>query len=181
MPLGNKMDNMSTEIRKCIMCKNMRTDTDPITLLCNACKSKQEQVKQPGKKFDAKKLRIDLVSIPALMGQALVLTHGALKYGEHNWEKGMNWSRIFGGVLRHLFSWWLGVSTDNDSGLDQIDQVVWGASTLSHYSKFERYQEFDDRFVNQEHKEELQEFIGDMLYKLDDIYNNFENKEKENG
>lgn len=33
---------------------------------------------------------------------AKVLTFGARKYGDHNWRKGMAWSRLVAAALRHL-------------------------------------------------------------------------------
>lgn len=38
-------------------------------------------------------------------GIAEILAHGAAKYGDRNWEAGMNWSRVYAAVLRHLWDW----------------------------------------------------------------------------
>lgn len=35
-----------------------------------------------------------------------VLGFGANKYAPRNWEKGMDWSRPFAAVQRHLTAWW---------------------------------------------------------------------------
>ena len=94
-----------------------------------------ELKEEPGKKFDNGKLRLDLLSIPAMMGTAEILTLGAGKYGDKNWEKGMSYSRVFGALLRHLFKWWMGVDIDPDSGKRHIDHAACNLMFLQHYTK----------------------------------------------
>lgn len=69
-----------------------------------------------GKKDDGGKTRMDLVPPDVIQAMALVLTDGAQRYGERNWEKGMAWSRPYGALLRHILSWWEGEDLDPDSG-----------------------------------------------------------------
>ena len=40
--------------------------------------------------------------------------------GARNWEKGMDWSRVYGALLRHLFSWWRGYDKDPETGLSHL-------------------------------------------------------------
>lgn len=61
-----------------------------------------------GVKFDEGKCRIDLFPGDALIAISWVLTFGAQKYSERNWEKGMKWSRPFGALMRHMWAWWQG-------------------------------------------------------------------------
>ena len=68
--------------------------------------------KTGGVKFDAGKLRLDLVPIEGVRAVADILTGGAKKYGDRNWEKGMDWSRPYVACLRHLFAWWDGEKVD---------------------------------------------------------------------
>jgi hypothetical protein len=75
------------------------------------------------KKFDNEKIRMDLLPVRALTGIAEVLTHGAKKYGDRNWENGLKWSRVFGATLRHLFAWWGGEDIDKESGLHHLKHV----------------------------------------------------------
>lgn len=63
-----------------------------------------------GVKFDQGKVRIELVAPELLFAVAHVLTFGAKKYGERNWEHGMKWSRVFGAMMRHLWEWWAGAA-----------------------------------------------------------------------
>ena len=62
-----------------------------------------------GRKDDSDKVRIDLFPGEALFAISKVLTYGAKKYAEdRNWEKGINYSRIFAAIMRHLWAWWQG-------------------------------------------------------------------------
>lgn len=73
-----------------------------------------------GIKHDQHKPRTDLLPFDALLGVADVLRYGHEKYaktgGERNWEKGMDWGRLLGAALRHLFAWARGEDTDQESG-----------------------------------------------------------------
>lgn len=73
-----------------------------------------------GVKFDKGKTRYDLFPPEAIDAVSQVLTFGASKYGDRNWEKGMDWGRVFGALLRHLFSWWGGSSKDPETGLSHL-------------------------------------------------------------
>lgn len=73
-----------------------------------------------GVKYDAGKLRLDLVPVEGIRAVADILTGGAKKYGDRNWEKGMDWSRPYGACLRHLFAWWDGEKADPDSGRSHL-------------------------------------------------------------
>lgn len=45
-----------------------------------------------------------------------VLDYGALKYGDRNWEQGMNWSRCFSACMRHMWAYWKGEDIDPETG-----------------------------------------------------------------
>ena len=68
-------------------------------------------------KQDAGKPRIDLVPHELVQGAADVLTFGAGKYGPRNWERGMDWGRVFGALQRHLWAFWAGEDRDPETGL----------------------------------------------------------------
>ncbi len=70
-----------------------------------------------GWKDDGGKVRMDLVPPEAVFALATVLTFGAQKYGERNWEKGMGWGRVFAAAMRHLWAWWGGKGPTNTSFL----------------------------------------------------------------
>lgn len=94
----------------------------------------KEQKVEPGTKSDAEKCRMDLLPPIFLEGTAWVLTRGAEKYGDRNWEKGMSWSRCFGALMRHLWAWWgsklIGNVFQSDKPLGTDPE--WGYSHLWH-------------------------------------------------
>jgi len=61
-----------------------------------------------GWKNDAGKVRLELVPPELLFAVGQVLTFGANKYADRNWEKGLSWGRVFGALMRHLWAWWGG-------------------------------------------------------------------------
>lgn len=78
-----------------------------------------------GVKADAGKIRFDLLPPEPVRGVAEVLTYGARKYADRNWEKGMDWSRPFGATIRHLWAWWEGEDRDPETGYSHL----WHAAT----------------------------------------------------
>lgn len=76
--------------------------------------------KQEGVKHDQHKIRWDLVPYDAVNEIAKVLTFGAAKYEARNWEKGMNWSRAFGALQRHLTRWFHGQDKDKETQLTHL-------------------------------------------------------------
>ncbi len=49
-----------------------------------------------------------------------VLLVGADKYGPRNWEGGMEWSRYFSALQRHMSAWWLGEKSDPETGMSHL-------------------------------------------------------------
>ncbi len=69
-----------------------------------------------GIRLDDGKPRMDLLPGDALLSVADVFTEGAKKYSDRNWEKGMAWHKLFSPIERHLWKWWQGEETDEESG-----------------------------------------------------------------
>ena len=61
-----------------------------------------------GRKDDSEKARYDLIPAEFIESVAVILTFGAQKYGDRNWEHGMNWGRVFAALMRHMWAWWGG-------------------------------------------------------------------------
>lgn len=93
-----------------------------------------EQKDEPGKRFDAGKLRYDLVPPDGLEEVVAVYTNGAEKYAARNWEKGMSWGRVFGSMMRHSWKFWRGEDVDKESGRHHMAHAAWNAITLLVYS-----------------------------------------------
>lgn len=84
------------------------------------------------KKYDNDKVRMDLVPLDTVENMAKVLTMGAEKYGENNWQELPKfWSRYKAALLRHLAAIDKGELIDQESGLPHIDHVLCNAMFLS--------------------------------------------------
>lgn len=70
--------------------------------------AKRQKPAAEGRKDDTDKDRLELIPPEVPFALARVLTFGAKKYEDRNWEKGMKWGRVFGATLRHLWAWWGG-------------------------------------------------------------------------
>lgn len=86
-----------------------------------------------GKKFDQGKPRISLLSSDAIVEVAKVATMGAQKYDDHNWRKGMKWSRLLDAAERHLLKYNKGERVDEESGLSHLAHVAWNLMALIEY------------------------------------------------
>lgn len=82
------------------------------------------------RKDDSEKPRLDLIPPEALTAMGIVLSHGAAKYGDRNWERGLDRGRIVAALLRHLTAWMQGEDTDPDSGLPHSAHVLTNAAFL---------------------------------------------------
>lgn len=77
-----------------------------------------------GVKYDDGKTRLDLLPTNALWEVASVFTKGAKKYGDRNWEKGIDYSRLFAAAMRHLFKWWGGDMYDDELETHHVANAV---------------------------------------------------------
>lgn len=77
-----------------------------------------------GVKHDTGKLRYDLVPPESLDSVVKVLTFGAEKYGDRNWEDGLSYGRLFAACMRHLWAWWRGESQDAESNLPHLSHAA---------------------------------------------------------
>lgn len=98
------------------------------------------------KHFDGGKSRVDLIPCDALMSVGEVFAYGAEKYGEHNWENGLPWGKLFGSTLRHLFKWATGEDRDDESGLPHLSHAATDVLMLLAYWVRNRI-DLDDRWV----------------------------------
>jgi len=100
-----------------------------------------------GKKSDDGKLRMDLITPEALEELAKVLGYGAKKYGDWNWSKGINYSRVTAAVLRHINSWRKLEDNDPETGLNHLSHAFCGLMFLITYISRGMPEEFDDRIA----------------------------------
>ena len=97
-----------------------------------------------GVKYDTGKARYDLLPAVPLQQLVDIYTFGAGKYADHNWRKGLAWSRVFGALMRHLWAFWRGEDNDPESGLPHLAHAAWGCFTLLEYSNI--HGNLDDRY-----------------------------------
>lgn len=86
-----------------------------------------------GVKLDAGKTRFDLLPPDALQAVAQVYTFGAEKYAPRNWEKGMDWGRVYAAGQRHMNSFWGGETHDPETGYLHTAHAGFAALTLTAY------------------------------------------------
>lgn len=99
-----------------------------------------------GIKHDSDKLRYDLVPPEAMADFVRVLTYGAKKYADRNWEKGIHYSRVYAALQRHLHAFWAGEDTDPESGLPHLAHAACCVMFLATYAA-RQMKGFDDRPV----------------------------------
>ena len=96
-----------------------------------------------GLRYNKGKLRYDLLHTKALEGITKVMTKGAEKYSERNWELGMAWSDIIKSLERHFIAFKNGEDFDPETGELHIDHLQCNAHFLSAY--YHIYPQGDDR------------------------------------
>ena len=105
---------------------------------CDTCKSSPTtESGVVGMKFDQDKVRMELLSVPAMMGTARVLTFGAKKYADRNWENGIEYSRVYGALLRHMTAWWDGEDLDPETGLSHLHHASCCIMFLQQFVEFD--------------------------------------------
>jgi hypothetical protein len=87
-----------------------------------------------GQKNDAGKPRMDLIPPEMMFAIATILTYGAENkpYGPRNWERGMDWGRVFAACMRHMWAWWGGKAPTTKSFLFGDLDIESGYSHLWH-------------------------------------------------
>ncbi|MGI0014163.1 MAG: dATP/dGTP diphosphohydrolase domain-containing protein, partial [Nitrososphaera sp.] len=137
------LDWMVTDHMRCIECGSGLTVWTPEKSMTIKDQAPQTlDVLVTGVKHDADKLRYDL--LPSSLEEVVyVYTHGAKKYTDRNWEKGLKWSRVFAAMMRHAWDWWWSKHQRHESNMHHLGSVVWCALALMEYEK--THPELDDR------------------------------------
>lgn len=126
----------------CTKCKGIITFTIPaakqqltnetvedISRACTRSKTKYAAIlgmlnQAQGTKHDENKPRYDLLPPHALAEVVKVLTHGADKYGEYNWAKGIKFSRLYAATQRHLQAWQSLEDNDPETGINHLAHAM---------------------------------------------------------
>lgn len=96
-----------------------------------------------GLRFNSGKPRFDLVQPWAHEQMVNVLTVGAIKYHDRNWENGMAWSNVIASLKRHLNAIEKGEDYDEETGELHAAHIACNAHFLTAYYKI--YPQGDDR------------------------------------
>lgn len=80
---------------------------------------------EKGIKYDNSKLRWDLLPIGEIEKIVDILTFGANKYSDNNWQHVDNATeRYYAALLRHLTAWRKGEKIDPESGREHLSHVA---------------------------------------------------------
>lgn len=82
--------------------------------------------------------RFDLIPIKPLRRLAKKYADGADLYGEFNWIKGQDYSRVYASMYRHLLQWREGQKDE-----DHLAALAWGAFALMQFEEQDR-KDLDD-------------------------------------
>jgi hypothetical protein len=82
--------------------------------------TREKLLEEGGHKDDTGKIRLELVPPELLLAVGDILTFGAEKYADRNWEAGMSWGRVFGALMRHMWAWWAGEKMDQETGRSHL-------------------------------------------------------------
>lgn len=108
----------------------------PLNLPPATSTPKQEvDLASEGTKYDSGKLPWELYAWDAAEGTVDILAYGAQKYARRNWELGMDWSRVYGALMRHMVAWWQGEDNDPETGKSHLDHAAACIMFLQAYSK----------------------------------------------
>lgn len=82
-------------------------------------------MEERGIKFDNDKLRWDLLPIETIEETVKILTFGARKYSDNNWQKVENGKeRYYAALLRHIVSYRKGELVDPESGNSHLSHAM---------------------------------------------------------
>lgn len=81
-------------------------------------------------KFDAAKLRYDLIPVSSTKALAEVFTYGAKKYKPYNYLECKDKSQFTAALMRHIEAWRGGEETDSESGLLHLAHALTNISIL---------------------------------------------------
>lgn len=98
-----------------------------------------------GRKFDAGKPRMSLLSSQFLLGMGQVMQFGEKKYDKHNWRNGIEVGRLLDAALRHILKWAEGNSLDDESGQDHLFHAA--VDLMMAWETAYQRSQFDDRFT----------------------------------
>lgn len=105
-----------------------------------------------GLRFNKGKLRYDLVEPHAFRDFVQILTDGANKYFDRNWENGLSWTSVLASLKRHIQAIEMGEDYDPESGRLHIAHAACNVHFLNaFYYIFPQGDDRPKRFLKQPH------------------------------
>jgi hypothetical protein len=106
--------------------KGAQLEIDLARRLGMACVTERDGaiVELVGRKFDGDKLRYDLLPWREIEQVVKVLTIGARKYDDNNWQKVRPVSRYVGAAFRHFTAWLQGEKLDPETGVNHLAHAI---------------------------------------------------------
>ena len=90
-----------------------------------------EKDNSTGKKYDTGKTRYDLLPPEIMKEIAEILTFGAAKYGDNNWQKLEDFNnRYYAAMERHIQAWRMGEDFDPESGKHHLSHALTNVAFL---------------------------------------------------
>lgn len=86
-----------------------------------------------GLRYNTGKNRLELLPPEWDWALGIVMTRGAIKYAERNWERGMSWGTMVGCALRHVAKFATGERYDPESGCHHLAHAAWNCLALMSY------------------------------------------------
>ena len=103
-----------------------------------------------GRKDDTGKIDWALL-VPSVTEKILeVFMFGAGKYGRDNYKAGMDWSRVYSALMRHMTAWWDGEDLDPETSKSHLAHAGCCIMMLLYYVIFKKGK--DDRFKEEKKK-----------------------------
>ena len=93
-----------------------------------------EAIKEKDSRFNEGKRKWSLVHYKSLEPLVEVLEFGAEKYGEFNWQKGLDKKEILESMMRHLVALMDGEQNDKESGLHHIGHIMCNAMFYEYFN-----------------------------------------------
>lgn len=122
-------------------------DTKTKKKMSKETKNEKDMTKTTGKgsglRFNQGKLRYDLVEPHAFRDFVEVLTDGANKYFDRNWENGLSWTSVLASLKRHIAAIELGEDRDPESGRLHIAHAACNVHFLNAF--YYTFPQGDDR------------------------------------
>ena len=109
---------------------------------------KPEEFKRgEGLRFNENKIPIEFIPLHLLDGAAKVFKNVTERkekpYPMWNWSRGMDWSKPYACLIRHMTAWYRGEDLDKETKLNHLHHAMCNLLMLTHY--LDAFPEGDDR------------------------------------